>query len=288
MKYSVTSVILPDLDLVEQCRLLQECGYEGLELRVRRVPAERMTEPFSMWGRHKNHLPPEEFPRRAAEIRRIAADHGLVIPAIASNAPCSDLEDVRYLAEGAAAVGGAMVRLGTPAGLPREMDYHARFDAAVEAYGKAIEITSRLGVRVLIEIHMGTIHVSPSLAWRLASQWPASRIGVIYDLNNMTKAGFEEHDLGLQILGDYTAHVHCGAWEPLAGPADPAGTRQWQWQGCDAGQGLMNLPEAFAALQRYGFAGFVSLEDFRTIDPQAKLRQAITYFRAIDPDRQQA
>ena len=35
MKYSVTSVILPDLDLTETCELLKELGYDGLELRVR-------------------------------------------------------------------------------------------------------------------------------------------------------------------------------------------------------------------------------------------------------------
>lgn len=285
MKYSVTSVILPDLDLLEQCRLLQTCGYDGLELRVRRVPEAHRDKPFSMWGRHKNDLPPEEFPRRAAEVRKIAADHGLTIPAIAANAPCDALEDIKHLAEGAAAVGGAMLRLGTPSHLTKEMNYHARFGESIEAFGRAIEITAPLGVRVLIEIHMGTIHCSPSLAWRLARNWPASQIGVIYDLNNMSKVGFEEQDLGLQILGAYTAHVHCGAWQPVAGETRPDTTLAWTWQGCDPGQGLIDLPEAFGALRRYDYGGFVSFEDFRTIDPAAKCRQAIEYFHRIDPDR---
>ncbi len=284
MKYSVTSVILPQLDLAEQCRLLKECGYDGLELRVRRIPPERMNEPYSMWGRHKNDLPPEGFPRRAPDVLKVAQDHGLTIPVIASNAPCSDLDAVRYLAEGAAAVGGAMVRLGTPADLPKEMDYHDRFAAAVDGYNRAIEITSALGVKVLIEIHMNTIHVSPSLAWRLASNWPAKDVGVIYDLNNMTKTGFEEYDLGLQILGPYTAHVHCGAWQPVASKPDPEGAVTWKWQGCDVGQGLIDLPQAFAALRRCGYDGFVSLEDFRDVDPAAKLRQAIGCFHKLDRD----
>ncbi len=286
MKYSVTSVILPQLDLVEQCRLLQQCGYDGLELRVRRVPDAQRDKPYSMWGRHKNDLPPEEFPRRAEQVRKVAADHGLTVPVIASNAPCDALDDVKALAEGAAAVGGAMVRLGTPSHLTKDMNYHARFGESVEAYNEAIEITASLGVRVLIEIHGGTIHVSPSLAWRLARNWPTSQIGVIYDLNNMTKQGFEEHDLGLQILGPYTAHVHCGAWQPVPGQPDPeTGTQPWTWQGCDAGLGLIDLAEAFATLRRYGFDGFVSVEDFRDIDPHAKLTQAIEHFRRIDPDR---
>jgi sugar phosphate isomerase/epimerase len=285
MKYSVTSVILPELDLVEQCELLRGCGYDGLELRVRRVPDAQRDKPFSMWGRHKNDLGPQDFPRRAAEIRQIAGDHGLVIPAIAANAPCDALEDVKWLAEGAAGVGGAMLRLGTPSHLTKEMDYHSRFGEAVEAYGRAIEITAGFGIRVLIEIHAGTIHCSPSLAWRIARNWPVSQIGVIFDLNNMTKVGWEEADLGLQILGPYTAHVHCGAWEVARGQARPDGSAAWTWQGCDVGQGLLDLPEAFAALHRHGYRGFVSLEDFRGIDPQAKCRQAIDYFRRIDPDR---
>jgi sugar phosphate isomerase/epimerase len=260
---------------------LQGCGYDSLELRVRRVPPERLNEPYSTWGRHKNDLPPEQFPRRAGQIRKIVADYGLTIPAIASNAPCNNLEDAKYLAEGAAEVGGAMVRLGTPADLPKAMDYHARFGAAIEGYAKALEITSSHSVRVLIEIHMGTIHVSPSLAWRLARHWPASQIGVIYDLNNMTRIGFEEHELGLQILGPYTAHVHCGAHEPIPGQTDAEGTRAWSWDGCDVGRGLLNLPEAFAALHRHGYRGYVSLEDFRNMDARQKLQHSIDYFRRI-------
>ncbi len=283
MKYSVTSVMLPDLDLLEQCALLKGCGYDGLELRVRRIPPEHRDKPYSMWGRHKNDLPPEDFPRRAAEVRKIAADHGLAIPAIAANAPCDALDDVKSLAEGAAAVGARLLRLGTPASLPKEMTYHERFARAIDGYGRAIEITAPLGIRVLIEIHMGTIHCSPSLAWRLARNWSTDQIGVIYDLNNMSKVGFEEHELGLQILGPYTAHVHCGAWQVAPGETRPDGTLAWTWSNCDPGRGLMDLPEAFAALHRHGYAGYVSLEDFRNIDPAAKCRQAIDYFRRIDP-----
>jgi len=288
MKFSVTTVLLPQLDLPEQCSLLQRCGYDGMELRVRRTPPERRTEQYSFWGRHKYDLPPDEFVRQAEQIRRIAADHGLTIPVLASNAPASDLEDVKYLAEGAAALGGAMVRLGCPPDPSKSKDYHARYAEAVDAYGKALEITGTLRLRVLIEIHANTIHVSPSMAWRIARNFPAEQIGVIYDLNNMSKIGFEEYDLGLQVLGPYVAHVHCGGWRPIPGEPDETGTIQWTWQGCHPGEGVINVKEAFAALRRHGYEGYVSLEDFRDMDPEAKLREAIDYFHRIDPDRSQA
>lgn len=90
------------------------------------MPDTHRDKPYSMWGRHKNDLPPEELPRRAAEIRRMAADHGLTVPAIAANAPCDALDDVKCLAQGAAAIGGAMLRLA--AKCRQAIDYFRRID----------------------------------------------------------------------------------------------------------------------------------------------------------------
>jgi len=284
MRFCVTSVILPELDLAEQCALLQRCGYDGIELRVRYNPPDAPAGQYGFWGRHKNDLPPEKFAKQAEQVRKVIADHGLAVPALASNAPASNLDDVKWLAEGAAIV-GAMIRLGVPPDPTKAKDYHTRYAEAVDAYGRALEVTRQFGVRVLIEVHGNTIHTSPSLAWRIARNWPADQIGIIYDLNNMTKVGFEEHDLALQLLGDYLAHVHCGAWRPVPGERDETGTVRWKWEGCNLNEGLMHLPEAFDALCRVGYDGFVSLEDFRQIDPETKLREAIAYFHAIDPHR---
>ena len=40
MKYSVTSVCLPAMDMAAQCNFLKRLGYDGIELRARRVSDE--------------------------------------------------------------------------------------------------------------------------------------------------------------------------------------------------------------------------------------------------------
>ena len=40
MLYSATTVFMPELDMEGQARLLKNCGYDGIELRVRRCPDE--------------------------------------------------------------------------------------------------------------------------------------------------------------------------------------------------------------------------------------------------------
>ena len=92
MRYSATSVMLPDLDIVEQAALLQRLGYDGIEWRVRRVSEGARGKGFSPWGEHKNDLTPENFAAQAGTMKKVAADHGLAIAGIASAPEADDLE----------------------------------------------------------------------------------------------------------------------------------------------------------------------------------------------------
>src|SRR3990172_5538875 len=58
MRYSVTSVMLPDLSMQEQTALLQRFGYDGVEWWVRRVSEAQRAQGFSTWGAHRNDLTP--------------------------------------------------------------------------------------------------------------------------------------------------------------------------------------------------------------------------------------
>ncbi len=195
MKLSVTSVCIPDLDLAETCRLLSNLGYDGVEWRVRY--AAEQSESYSVWGTHKSGLSPANLAERAEEVRTITEDHGLGVAAVASNLRADELDDIRLLAEGVARIGAIPVRIDPPKPYDRTAPYGEVFDLAVDAYGKALDILSEYGLRALVEIHGGRITVSASLAYRLVSNFPADRIGVIYDVNNMTKDGFETFRMGM-------------------------------------------------------------------------------------------
>ena len=223
LKYSATSVFMPHLDLEDTCALLRRNGYDGLELRVRYFTGDPK-EPPSPWGRHITDVSPDNFGAKAASIKSTLKAHGLRLVAIASNASALELDVIRKLAEGAAAAGCPLVRVGAPRRYTGEVNYLDLFAEAVTAFEKAIEITRANGVRCMIEIHGGTIFVSASLAHRLLSRFDPADIGVIYDPQNMVSDGYETTPMALDLLGDYLAHVH--------GARRGSRTRTARFRGC--------------------------------------------------------
>lgn len=273
--------MLPHLDLMQTCKLLKDLGFDGVELRVRRFPSERANEAPSPWGRHLTDFSPDNILARADEVKSVLSEYGLEIPVLASACQANDLQQVKLLAEGAKAVGCPAIRLSCR-GYNGTINYHAIYAEAVIDYQKALEITRDYGVKVLVEMHGGTIHPSASLAYRIASNFDSSHIGVIYDPQNMVKDGFETIQMALELLGGYLAHIHAGAHRPIPGNPDDKGNVKWSWQGCRFSEGLYDFPKMVDSLRKLGYTGFISVEDFRSdCPPEEKLKDAIDYLRGL-------
>lgn len=282
MKYSVTSVSLPDLDVAETCALLQELGYDGVEWRVRYVPDQAKGQGFNPWGEHKTDLSPANIGARAGEVARITADYGLEIAAIAANLRCDEYEEVKRLAEGVAKMGRIPIRLGAPDLYDRSQNYNVLYQRALDAYAKALDILRPYGLPALIEIHGGTLMVSASLAHRICSQFPPEEMGVIYDINNMSRDGFETFRLGMELLGPYLQHVHAGGWRPVARDRQPNGWLKWEFEGCDLADGYMDVPQFMEDLKAVRYQRFITIEDFRDMDHREKLGPQITFLKGLE------
>lgn len=282
MKYSVTSVILPDLDVAETCALLQELGFDGVEWRVRYTKPEAAGKGYSFWGGHKSDLSPANIADKAEEVARVTADHGLAIPGIAANLSASELDDIKRLAEGVAKMGSIPIRVGAPRGYDRTANYNVLYDEAVDAYGNVVETLKPFGLRVLIEIHGNTIMPSASLAWRIASNFTPEEMGVIYDINNMAKDGFETFRIGMELLGDYLQHCHAGGWWPVPGEPGGDGTVQWDYKGCGLAESILDVPQFMNDLAAVGYDGFISIEDFRQLDYREKLAPQLAYLCSLE------
>ena len=283
MRYSITSVALPHLSLEETFAFVSRLGYDGVELRVRRTPPAAVGKPYSFWGSHRNDLTPDNFVALAPRIRELAEEAGLAIPALASNATAMDLDDLRRLAEGAALVGCPLVRVGAPRRYDGSVPYREVFAETVEAFSTAVDVVSSFGVRALLEIHGGTITVSAGLALRLVEPFPAEKVGVVYDVQNMVREGYEGVRLGLDVLGPYLAHVHVGGHAPEAGERSSDGTLVWKWRATELSDGLLSTPMLLAELQRAGYAGFVTVEDLRPdVDVEVRFSAAIRYLRGLE------
>jgi sugar phosphate isomerase/epimerase len=284
MKYSATTVLMPELTMAEQAAMLSRLGFDGVELRVRRVSDElRAKAEPSNWGYHVNDVTPENFAEKSGEINQILADHGLSFVGIAANAPCTDLEQIKHLVEGAVKCGSPMLRVGASSGFKADgnQNYWEIYGETVAGFARVLELTKGTGIKLLIEMHGNTIHPSASLAYRIASNFSPEDVGVIYDPQNMVRDGYETIALALQLLGPYLAHCHLGAHRPAASETNDKGTVQWKWDRCGLAEGLFDIPTMLQQFEKVGYEGFISIEDFGGLPVEEKLTQAITYLKSL-------
>ncbi|MFC1718190.1 sugar phosphate isomerase/epimerase family protein [Candidatus Poribacteria bacterium] len=281
MKISATTVMLPHLDLRQTCKLLGDLGFDGIELRVRRLAPEGANDAPSPWGRHLTDVSPDNILERADEIKSAVVEHELQFAGFASACSASDLEHVKLLCEGAQAVGCPAIRLSCP-GYNGTANYHELYEKAVANYKEALAVTRSYGVKILVEMHGGTIHPSASLAHRIVSNFDPADIGVIYDPQNMVIDGFETIQLALELLGDYLAHIHAGAHRPLPNEPNEKGIVTWSWPGCPMSEGLYDFSKMVECLRKMGYTGFISIEDFRgDCSPEERLGNAISFLRSL-------
>ena len=282
MKYCVTTVALFDQTMQEQADLLQRLGCDGVELRVRRVPDEHRGKPPSSWGFHANDITPENFKEKAPEIKKILSDHGLELAGLASNAACTDLEQIKLLLEGSVEACAPFFRVGAADGYNGKRPYREIYGETVAGYSRVLDLTKGTGVKIVLEIHGGTIHPSASLAHRVVSNFDPSLVGVIYDPQNMVRDGFETTALGIELLGPYLAHCHVGGHTPVPKEPDDKETIRWDWPGCPMAGGLYDFAEMLCCLKEANYQGFIGVEDFRDCPHEEKFANAIQYLKSIE------
>jgi len=281
MKISATTVMLPQYDMDETASLLSRLGYDGAEWRIRSITGAARGQPFSPWGNVKNDYTPEMFAEHPERLVDVSRRHRVSIAGIASSAPANDLKEIELLAKGAAASKAPFIRVVAPRNFDRKVNYNALFKEATEAFSRALEITRGYGVRILIEMHVGTIFVSSGLAHRFVSRFEPSEIGVIYDLANIIQEGYENPRMALELLGPYVGHVHLGGSAPKPGPRQADGTVKWHWEGTPLAEGVLDVKQAVRDLKDVGYERYISIEDFRDVPAEEKLKEGLNYLRAV-------
>jgi len=280
MKISATTVMLPQYDMEETASLLSRLGYDGAEWRIRRIPKSAIGQSFNPWGNVKNDYTPEMFAEHPEKLVDVSRRYKIAIAGIASGVPANDLKEIELLAKGAAAAKAPFIRVVAPHNYDRKVNYNALFEEASAAYSKALDITRSYGVRILIEMHVGTIFVSSGLAHRFVSRFEPSEIGVIYDLANIIQEGYETPRMALELLGPYVGHVHLGGSSLKPSPRQADGTVNWHWEGAPLAEGVLDVKQAIRDLKAVGYDRFISVEDFRDLPTEEKLKENLAYLRA--------
>jgi sugar phosphate isomerase/epimerase len=259
IRYSYATVALPTLTPEEAVAHAAAAGYRGLEWKVGEAPHAAGSTAETFLRGNRCTLAPD--PADGARAARLCADAGLAVVGLAPYVQTGDVEALDRVLDIAVAAGAPQVRLQGPRTGPR---YHALFAQALEFLDEAQDRAARSGVRIVVEVHQGTIFPSASLAHRAVAHFDPARIGVIYDVGNLVVEGYEDRRIATELLGPYLHHVHLknAAVSAVDGP---------RWTPLD--EGAADVAGVLGHLREIGYAGWVSLEDLSTErDPLATLR----------------
>lgn len=282
MKISATTVMMPQYDMRETAEVLSRLGFDGAEWRCRYIPAGQEDKPYSPWGKVKNDFSPDNLSDRGEELLAVSQEFGLEIVGLATSMAATQLDEVRKVAEGCAKWGIKLFRVGAPRGWNPEENYRDLISDTIKAFEQALQITREAGVRVLLEIHRNTVACSASQAYLIVKEFDPKDIGVIFDIANMSLGqGHEPTKMGLDLLGEYVAHVHAGGGQPVPTERNEQGQLQYRWDTVDLADSIIDVPAFVGQLRAMGYEGFLSVEDFRDVDLVSKIRTQLEYLRAV-------
>jgi len=283
MKICATTVMMPEYDMRETAECLSRLGFDGAEWRCRHIPEGQQDKDFSPWGNVKNDFSPDNLAVRGEELVALSEEFNLQIVCLATAMAATQLDEVRKVAEGCAKWGIPMFRLGAPRGYSAEENYRDLIADTIHALGPALEITRPLGIRVLLEIHRNTVTCSASQAWSIVREFDAKDLGVIFDIANMSLGqGHEPTKMGLDLLGEYVAHVHAGGGQPVPTEHNERGQLQYRWDTVDLADSIIDVAQFCGELQARNYQGFLSVEDFRTTPLEEKIATQLRYLRSLE------
>jgi len=280
MKYSVFSLILPDLDFTEQVLLLKETGWDGIEIRVADLDPAKKSEPYSYWGNRRDGIGPSNLASLVPSIKSACSGAGIAVSALAPYTMANEPEKFFPLAQQAARLDCKLVRIMAP-WFGKDARFEDLFASARDGLAIIAGYAGKTGVKAALEIHMNGIAASPSGARRLVDGFNPEHIGITLDPGNMVYEGFEQWPMACQILGPYLAHVHIknAAWRKHSGEREvPA---LWKCESAPVSEGYANWSDVMGALRLSGYAGWLSLEDFTSMPHREKLVSILTFLKSL-------
>ncbi len=280
MKYAVFTVMMPEYEPEEAVSLLKEIGYEGVEWRVTHRTLDPGSPP-SYWQNNRCTIDIGIVDAQAAALARMAEEAGIQTASLGTYMAITDRDDIDRAMRAARDMGCPRIRVSPPR-YDRSIGYPRLFAEALAAYIDVERLARRHGVQACLEIHMGNICSSPSLAHRLVSHFDPRYIGVILDPGNMVYEGYEEWRMGMELLGPYLAHVHLknSQWQRVG--AKPTGEADWQPSAAAIDQGIVDVRQFMEDLRAVRYDGWCSFEDFSASGTtREKLARNLAYVRAF-------
>ena len=279
MKYSVFTVSMPEHPVEKVPALLADWGYDGVEWRV--VDQPDAPKP-SFWRGNRATILESEALARAKEIKKLTRAAGLTIMGLGTYCDCdASVKRLSYLMETARAMGTRNLRVGTPY-YDGSKNYVPMFNKAQKQYARVAKLAEKFGVRASVEMHPNQLTPSASAAMRFLTPFSPKHVGVIYDVGNMVREGFERYRMGLGLLGKYLSHVHLKNGMVKKAGKDKDGATIWAGKAASLKAGQMDLGDFMNKLVQVGYDGWISLEDFSSGSSLSRLKNGVEYLKVLE------
>ncbi len=283
MKYSVFTVMTPEFTPKEIVGELARLGYKGVEWRVVTV-LEKKEEKVSFWEGNKCTLYLETLGEETDYVKKITEKENLEIPNLATYLKVDEFDKIEKVMQAAKIMTCSQIRVNAPA-YERGLNYNNLFEETKKTLEKVERLASKYGIKALLELHMGNIIPSASAAHRLVSSFDPNCIGLIYDPGNMIYEGYENWQMGMQLLGEYLAHIHIKNASWVIEKKDKNGVFFWKPTWARLKEGFVNWKEIMDVLKIVDYKGYLSFEDFSDIPTEKKLTEDIEYLKSLEYDR---
>ncbi|MGN8646049.1 sugar phosphate isomerase/epimerase family protein [Gracilibacillus sp. HCP3S3_G5_1] len=259
MKLSVFSVMTPDLNPEELIDELKQLGFDGVEWRYKEIPTELTKDPISFWGNNKCTLTPDISEKAIKQLKTKSDVDNIEVVSITPYLTSGDLTETEQVLKVAKAFGASFIRLGVPR-YNRSENFHTLFEDCKRYLVECEKLCKNYGIKGLVETHHQTIAASASAAYRLVEGLDPEAIGVLFDPGNMVHEGYENHRMGMEMLGPYLAHVHVKNAKWIKDNA--SNSNQWKvaWELID--EGIVDWDQVIDDLKAVNYEGYIGLEDF--------------------------
>lgn len=282
MQFAVFTVSMPSFNPNDTVTRLAELGYDGVEWRICADKGD--TDKPSFWKGNRATLQPDWSDAQFEEVAKLTREADLAVPNLGTYLDRKDLTSIERMMQVANIMGSPSIRVSSAWTGSDEFDYRLLLAETVGDLAKAVELGRKYGVKILLEIHHGTIMPSASAALRLVEHFCPKEVGVIHDAGNMIHEGFENLRMGLDILGPYLHHVHVkSSWWKCEEAEEGPARKTWKCEWAPLREGVVDFEKLFEALRKVGYDGWLSVEDFSQALPEdERLADNIAFLREME------
>lgn len=263
MKLSVFTASTPWLALPELIPAVAEAGYTGIEIGFK----DRVYDPAKppqFWNNNPAILDYGRAEDEAHAARAAIDAAKLDCCALGTYANLRDVERFPTCFAVAKILDAEIVRVW-PGAYESGRSYADQLAERRAVYRDLGAIAQAQGTRVCIELHNGSFCPSASSVMRVLDGLDPVGVGVILDLANMVREGWEALPQMLASLGPYLAHVHVKD-VAITTDATVRDARRADFPFVPLGRGVLDWSGIVKALRGIGYDGWYSVENFSGAD----------------------